>query len=222
MKIATNQTAKTIHFARRPAGKVKNEPLTGPESLSEQGGQLCPGRYRRLAGEVARRRRRRARRRPSGGRRAGAGWSPPRGRRRGRGGAGTRRGRRRARLAEVVADERHLADRRELEVERPQQVGEGLRVAAGGLARRAAGRPRPGARTRRSPVSAAKRSRPSAAALLPDGIGWSPISLRRAISSSWSLEVEKKPPRSGSPKRSIIVSASSRACSNQRRSKVAS
>ena len=52
---------------------------------------------------------------------------------------------------------------------------------------------------------------PSAAELLPEGIGWSPISLRRAISSSWSSEVEKKPPRSGSPKRSIVVSASARA-----------
>ena len=43
---------------------------------------------------------------------------------------------------------------------------------------------------------------------MPEGIGWSPISLRRAISSSWSSEVEKKPPRSGSPKRAIVVSAS--------------
>src|SRR3954447_137081 len=51
MKIATNQTAKTIHFARRPAGKVKNEPLTGPASLSEQVGQLSPGGYWCLAGE---------------------------------------------------------------------------------------------------------------------------------------------------------------------------
>src|SRR6188474_1857928 len=28
MKIARNQTAKTTHFARRPAGKVKSEPRT--------------------------------------------------------------------------------------------------------------------------------------------------------------------------------------------------
>ena len=59
------------------------------------------------------------------------------------------------------------------------------------------------ARARRS--APPRRSRPSAAALLPEGIGWSPISLRRAISSSWSAEVEKKPPRSGSPKRAIVV-----------------
>ena len=71
-------------------------------------------------------------------------------------------------------------------------------------------------------MSAASRSRPSAAEELPEGIGWSPRSLRRAISCSWSCEVVKKPPRSASAKRSIIASAVSRAASNQRTSSVAS
>jgi hypothetical protein len=46
--------------------------------------------------------------------------------------------------------------------------------------------------------------------------------MTRATSCSWSDDVSKKPPRSSSPKRSIIVSASSRAAVNQRGSNVAS
>ena len=42
------------------------------------------------------------------------------------------------------------------------------------------------------------------------------------ISASSSAAVEKKPPRSGSAKRAIMVSASAVACANQRSSKVAS
>ena len=67
-----------------------------------------------------------------------------------------------------------------------------------------------------SPVSAASRSRPNAAAETPDGIGASSSSLRRAISRSWSAAVAKKPPCSGSAKRSRIWSASARAATNQR------
>src|SRR5258705_331476 len=37
-------------------------------------------------------------------------------------------------------------------------------------------------------------------------MGWSPTSFLRTISSSWSLEVVKKPPRSSAEKRSIIDS----------------
>jgi hypothetical protein len=46
--------------------------------------------------------------------------------------------------------------------------------------------------------------------------------LRRATSRSWSDEVSKKPPFSSSAKRAIIESASARASTNQRGSKLAS
>ena len=56
----------------------------------------------------------------------------------------------------------------------------------------------------------------------PLGSGASSRSLRRATSSSWSDDVEKKPPCSGSAKRSTIASPSARASPNQRSSNVAS
>ena len=72
-------------------------------------------------------------------------------------------------------------------------------------------------------MRAAKRSRPSAALEAPDGIGESskilaPGDERLVVVGG----VEKKPPRSGSPKRATIVSARARASTNQRSSKVAS
>ena len=98
--------------------------------------------------------------------------------------------------------------RREVPVQRLQQVPEGARVARRDLVeQRAAPRAR-GARIRARRVSWDRRSRPSAALEAPEGIGESSRSLRRAISASWSTAVEKKPPRSGSAKRAIISSAS--------------
>ena len=164
----------------------------------------------------------RRRRRPARRRRGAAGHQrrlgrSPRGRRRGPGGGAARRGRPRPacsrRRAPTSATSR-LGARWKSSARSRWAKASGCWI--GGVGRRGAERRPPALRSARSPVSAARRSRPRAAALLPEGIGWSPTSLRRAISSSWSAEVEKKPPRSGSPKRSIIVSASSRAASNQR------
>ncbi len=90
-----------------------------------------------------------------------------------------------------------------LPVHRLQQVAEGARVARGDLAR-AAHRAE-----RRGLVALARRSAGRGAAgraprsRRPRGSGVSSRSLRRAISASPSEAVEKKPPRSGSAKRSI-------------------
>jgi hypothetical protein len=62
-----------------------------------------------------------------------------------------------------------------------------------------------------SPVSCASRSIAAAALEEPDGMGESSRSLRLAISASPSAAVEKKPPCSGSEKRSIVSSASASA-----------
>ena len=120
------------------------------------------------------------------------------------------------------ADDRHLLDRRQVEVGRLQQVPERLRMAAWRAGTAAAARRARDARSAPSPDSSASRSSPNAAAELPDGIGESSRSLRRAASCSWSEAVVKKPPRSGSSKRSIITSASAVASAYQRGSPVAS
>ena len=52
MKITTNQIAKTIHFARRPAAKVKDEPLIAYRCLSEESGQVRGVGHGRAAAEV--------------------------------------------------------------------------------------------------------------------------------------------------------------------------
>ena len=101
----------------------------------------------------------------------------------------------------------------------PAPGGSRSRAAGGRTRAGAPGRPRAAAgsatarppRSAASPVIRASRSRPKAAAEPPEGIGASSRSLRRAIRPVWSSAVEKKPPRSGSWKRSRIVSASSRA-----------
>ena len=103
--------------------------------------------------------------------------------------------------------------------------GAGARTPAGGVAAISC-RSRSADSARRS-YSCSPVSAPGAAARrrrceLPDGIGLSSRSLRRATSCSWSDEVSKKPPCSSSAKRAIIVSASSRAAANQRGSNVAS
>ena len=110
-------------------------------------------------------------------------------------------------LAGVVAGQRHLAHRGQVEVGRQQQVRERVRVPG----RQRVQQRQHAHRALLVGVLAGQRGQPQQAqrrAALPDGIGWSSRSLRRATSCSWSVEVSKKPPRSSSAKRSIIVSAS--------------
>ena len=143
MKTPMNQIAKTTHFARLPAGKVKSEPRTRRilakiavvffscplEKLAQRRGVG----HRRLAAEVladvgggpavdegALAQQRRLGRCPP---------APP---------ARTRWGRKAARTAaassrQVVADQGHLLGRGEVEVEGAEQVGEGGGVLGRGL-----------------------------------------------------------------------------------------
>src|SRR5262245_29063793 len=122
-----NQTAKTTHLARLPAGNVKKEPDTGPASLQtfrlEEFGQLLGSGDRRFAGEaladvgaggaVAQERRLGAARGAGGEDEVGAELSADR----------------RGQLGQVVADQGHLLTRSEVEVEGAEQVGEGLGVS---------------------------------------------------------------------------------------------
>ena len=95
---------------------------------------------------------------------------------------------------DLLADERDLAPWGEVKVQRLEQMPEGLRVAAGGLVQQAEQLDARDCSYSRSPVKAASRSSPNAAEELPDGIGWSWMSLGRVTSCSWSIEVVKKPP----------------------------
>ena len=110
-------------------------------------------------------------------------------------------------LASVVADERDLARRPEVQVDRLQRVPERVGVARDERvdeAQVADARPARSAPRRSAARGAAARARRSRR---PEGIGWSSSSLRRAISGSPSCAVEKKPPCSGSANRSSSSSA---------------
>ena len=81
---------------------------------------------------------------------------------------------------------RPLAWWREVEVERLEQVREGLGMAARNAGAGAGTRRPPGARTRARRSARPAAAVRSAALAFPDGIGWSSGSLRRATRRSWS------------------------------------
>src|SRR6187399_396788 len=129
MKITANQIAKTIHFERRPAGKVKREPRTGSASISEQSSQRVGVGDRSLADEafadvggwltvdrraIGEQLRLLAPLRATGQDQVGPEGGPNRGRE----------------LRKVLADQGHLLGREEVEVDRPEQVAESLGVLA--------------------------------------------------------------------------------------------
>ena len=154
----TIQTAKTIHFARRPDGNENTEPLHCVRMIIRAARTIPPQWSPAPGRRSSRRRRRWACPRPRAGRRAAAASSSPR-RAAGEDQVGTERFADDAgELAQVVADEGDLPDRGEVEIERPQEVGEAVRMVERRARRRGAGRPPPGARTR------ARRSAPRAAA----------------------------------------------------------